>query len=100
MRLKGIQGGTLNARWFERLEGRTSVCRPMTIEDWEVVNATLLWINLKAGILPLNGKVLGACEKTRHGRDNDLALKNRRSDSTRRGENLVAADHSAVAALV
>jgi hypothetical protein len=55
----------------------------MTIEDWEVVNATLLWINLKAGILPLNGKVLGACEKTPNGRDNDLAQKT--GDQTRLG---------------
>jgi hypothetical protein len=35
----------------------------MTIEDWEAVNATLLWIHLKAGLLPLDGEVPGACEK-------------------------------------
>jgi hypothetical protein len=72
----------------------------MTIEDWEAVNATLLWIELKAGLSPLNGKVLGACEKKPNGPDNDLAQKNRRSDSTRRDEPFLAADQAALAALV
>jgi len=29
----------------------------MTIEEWEAVNATLLWINLKSGLLPLGDEV-------------------------------------------
>jgi hypothetical protein len=55
----------------------------MIIEDWEAVNATLLWIDLKAGRLPLNGQILGACEKKANGRDNDLAQK--AGDQTRLG---------------
>jgi hypothetical protein len=31
----------------------------MTIQDWEAMNATLLWINVKSGLLPLGHEAHG-----------------------------------------
>jgi len=46
--LLGFEAGTVDAA---ASGGASSFL--MTIEEWEAVSATLLWINLKSGMLPL-----------------------------------------------
>jgi hypothetical protein len=66
MILKGLEAGTINADYLNCLEERTGVfdC-PMTIQNWEAVNATLLWINLKTGILPHSAAILPVRDNNR-----------------------------------
>lgn len=42
----------------------------MTMENWEAVNATLLWINLKTGILPLNAAIMPVRDSNRTAQEN------------------------------
>jgi hypothetical protein len=42
-----------------RSEGRGCVDFRMPIQEWEAVSATLLWINLKSGVLPIGSEIHG-----------------------------------------
>lgn len=68
--LKDMHNGTVNAHLLNTWRSALALDCPMILEEWETVNATLLWINLKSGVLPLGSEVCGSCGNSLQRRGN------------------------------